>query len=59
MIFMFLYVSFVLPDSADIDECYERTDDCLREQMCINTEGGFECSCFPPEIIVNDQCFTS
>lgn len=29
--------------NADIDECFEGTDDC--EQMCINTHGSFTCSC--------------
>ena len=28
----------------DINECYEETDDCM--QLCTNTDGDYNCSCF-------------
>ena len=30
---------------ADIDECFSEVDGC--SQVCTNTEGSFECSCWP------------
>ena len=29
--------------NLDVDECTERTHDC--DQTCVNTDGGFICSC--------------
>lgn len=28
---------------ADIDECATRQNNCMKDQMCINTYGGFQC----------------
>ena len=30
---------------VDVDECLMGSDDC--QHQCVNTEGGFTCSCFP------------
>ena len=41
----------------DIDECYEGTDSCESNQICENTEGGFECSCIAPDsFLANGLC---
>ena len=41
-------------DSKDIDECYEGTDDCDMEMMCVNTNGSYECQCIEPETFAVD-----
>ena len=41
---------------SDIDECYDRTDNCTDEQRCENIEGSFTCSCYPPETVLGTRC---
>ena len=42
-------VTFIRDSYSDIDECAEMRDNCNRvgptPAECINTEGGYECSC--------------
>ena len=39
---------------SDIDECVEDIDDC--EHNCINTEGGYNCTCDDGYISVGSNC---
>lgn len=32
--------------ATDINECVRATDDCSGNATCINTDGGFTCSCW-------------
>ena len=32
---------------TDIDECASGTHSCDRNAMCTNTEGSFNCACYP------------
>ena len=38
-----MYVRTYLHPLADVDECSEGTHNCTAE--CMNTQGGFQCSC--------------
>ncbi|XP_055977545.1 thrombomodulin [Sorex fumeus] len=49
--------------AADQHHC-EDVDDCLSEpslcrQRCVNTQGGFECHCFPGYEMLNGECVES
>ena len=46
-----LSLSFVL---SDIDECALQTDNCTH--ICTNTDGSFQCSCFPGYTFVDGLC---
>jgi cysteine-rich repeat protein len=35
---------------ADVDECADGTDDCLDGSTCVNTVGGFTCTCPAPMV---------
>ena len=47
------------PIVADIDECYEGTDDCKSEQKCINTVGSYECDCYYPLTLSSEGSCTA
>ena len=38
---------------ADIDECFEGTDNC--SQICTNTEGSFTCECYDGYLLDTDE----
>ena len=33
--------------NPDINECAEKTDNCEGNAECVNTEGGYNCTCKP------------
>lgn len=39
----YAYTHFLLILHIDIDECATRQNNCTRDQLCINTYGGFQC----------------
>ncbi|KAH9498711.1 hypothetical protein Btru_004630, partial [Bulinus truncatus] len=41
------------PSSANVDECAEKTHNC--QQLCENSEGGFQCSCLPGNTLTKDK----
>ncbi|XP_038630474.1 fibulin-5 isoform X2 [Scyliorhinus canicula] len=41
---------------VDIDECTSGTHQCNPSQICINTEGGYSCSCNEGYWLVDGQC---
>lgn len=47
----FLFVSF-----PDIDECEARSHQCNPTQVCINTAGGYSCTCTEGYWLVAGQC---
>ncbi|MCP3166180.1 hypothetical protein LZ199_25070 [Myxococcus sp. QH3KD-4-1] len=43
----------------DLDECALGTDTCAPGEVCVNTQGGFECedaACMPPRIVCGEAC---
>lgn len=40
----------------DIDECATETNQCNPTQICINTEGGYTCSCTEGYWLIDGQC---
>ena len=38
---------------VEINECTLNADDC--QQVCVNTEGGFQCECFEGYMLNDDQ----
>ena len=48
LLFIFDLVTVMLCSiCTDIDECVTDTHSCDRNAMCTNTEGSFNCDCYP------------
>jgi hypothetical protein len=41
---------------ADVDECATDSHQCNPTQICINTEGGYTCSCTDGYWLLEGQC---
>lgn len=41
---------------ADVDECASESHQCNPTQICINTEGGYTCSCTEGYWLLEGQC---
>lgn len=41
---------------ADVDECASDSHQCNPTQICINTEGGYTCSCTEGYWLLEGQC---
>ena len=56
-----IIINFMLQSNTtlllDIDECRIQTHQC--EQLCMNTNGSYQCSCYPSFYLGNDgrSCF--
>ena len=51
-----LYVTQQALFCADIDECMENIHNCHHNATCINTDGGYNCSCNPGYTMVGINC---
>ena len=41
---------------SDINECLQQPQVCPGNQICVNTEGSYDCICPPNSVLVDENC---
>lgn len=50
------YNNMLSSSSADVDECEAATHQCNPTQVCVNTAGGYTCSCSDGYVLFAGRC---